>query len=433
MPRCLHCLRHSLRLFPRLQGVFTPEDCFPEFVTDGDQPTSLPWDYIPMNRTFLSASASANTTLACQAACKASTACQYYEFQPHALSAEQCLLRLASGPILKLASFEPATSVDAILFEVRPDCATQLFTPAALWLDGSASLTMPPKARRPADPSYMHWLVRALHPHQLAQRAASAGAPPRSQVWEGQYAVYAAINSTDAHGIGVTLATGLSWSAATSYCAKTSACIGIAVGATANSYRAFAGALAEGVVGKIRVVGETINSWIPDGEVAASSAGGGSSGAGAPTTAPATSPAAATWQICTSGSYWSTAASSCTACPKPVDFTGTMVSRVVGAKGRLPGQGVCGASQRQPYLPALGSALQAARSKSSWPLIDEGRYHPTLPAPHECVAAPAIASSDDTGPEQHGSVCADLCHGRRQRHTCEPGVDRNLRPVSVQS
>ena len=76
--------------------------------------------------------------------------------------------------------------------------------------------------------------------------------------------MYAARDAADANTVGAaTLKTG-TWDAVKTFCDATPACVGMAVGATANSWRAFSGTKWEGATGKVRVVGEALNSWVSD-------------------------------------------------------------------------------------------------------------------------------------------------------------------------
>ena len=65
--------------------------------------------------------------------------------------------------------------------------------------------------------------------------------------------------------IGATLDLGASntdFKASRTACDKAPACIGLTWDAT-NKWRGFKGALVEDAVGKVRVVGNAINSWVP--------------------------------------------------------------------------------------------------------------------------------------------------------------------------
>ena len=172
-----------------------------EFVTDGDQPSFLPWDIIDINTTtYLDVQATVTSQTDCQAACAAEPKCQYVVWSNYSVSGandDQCYLKLATADIAKIAGTDPAAYTNTILFEVK----------------------------------------------------------------EGQYAVYAAKDATDAANIGgASLSTG-TFAAVKIFCDATPACIGMAA-TTANTWRAFGGLKWEGAVGKVRVVGETINSWI---------------------------------------------------------------------------------------------------------------------------------------------------------------------------
>ena len=174
-----------------------------EFVTDGDKPSYLPYDIIPMNASqYLTAVPSTASQTACQAACSGNAKCQYfvwYSYSADTTGNDQCFLRLATDNIVKLADFAPTTSTNTVLFEAK----------------------------------------------------------------QGLYAVYAAKDAADADNIGTTLTTG-NWATVSAYCGNTAACVGMAVGSSANTWRAFAGAKWEGAVAKVRVVGPTLNSWVAE-------------------------------------------------------------------------------------------------------------------------------------------------------------------------
>lgn len=73
----------------QLQGISTPQGCFPEFNGDGARSYQT-WDLIAMSDAALSPAPAATKVEACQAACAADPACQYYVFRaPDAT----CLLR----------------------------------------------------------------------------------------------------------------------------------------------------------------------------------------------------------------------------------------------------------------------------------------------------------------------------------------------------
>ena len=66
--------------------------------------------------------------------------------------------------------------------------------------------------------------------------------------------------------IGTTIALGVSntnFKASRTACDKKPECIGLTYDAT-DKWRGFKGGLWEGAVGKVRVMGEFINTWVPD-------------------------------------------------------------------------------------------------------------------------------------------------------------------------
>ena len=79
--------------------------------------------------------------------------------------------------------------------------------------------------------------------------------------------MYLANNQTDADGMGETIATGYtSRAAALAACDRIAECVGatFSSGAGAAGWRTFFAILWEGSVGRVRVVGETINSWLDE-------------------------------------------------------------------------------------------------------------------------------------------------------------------------
>lgn len=75
--------------------------------------------------------------------------------------------------------------------------------------------------------------------------------------------VYKALSVTDAVGIGSTLQSNIgTFESARSSCNRAALCTGFAYVDSVNKWRTFSGIFWEGAVGKVRVVGEAINSWI---------------------------------------------------------------------------------------------------------------------------------------------------------------------------
>ena len=214
----------------------------------------MPWDIINMTSTYLSVQATTTNQTACQAACSADLKCQYYVWYNYTVSGngdDQCYLRLATANITKISGFDSATSTDIILFEVR--CALEGR------MAGNAS-AFPPRARLSLPTRTPSW-CSSLPP----QRALTPiHHPPlcKTQVKQGQYAVYAAKDHADA-AIGNTLTAGATdFATVKTFCDNSALCMGMSVAGTAGTWRAFSGSKWEGAVGKVRVVGETINSWI---------------------------------------------------------------------------------------------------------------------------------------------------------------------------
>ena len=171
-----------------------------EFVSDGAT-TTLEWDVIPMGTAAgLDAAPTATSLDACQAACSASTKCQYFVFRDYEAAASRCKLRLAAAPISRLKfAGEDAPSAPLLFFEVK----------------------------------------------------------------ESLYTVYAAVNAADAAAVGTTIhASYTTFDTTRLACNSDLSCVGFAW--TGTTWRTFAGTKWEGAIGKVRVVGETLNSWIAE-------------------------------------------------------------------------------------------------------------------------------------------------------------------------
>lgn len=106
------------------QGSPSPEDCLPEFPTDGDLPSYLNWDVIPMNETYLTLAAGVTNQTECQAACSADAKCQYYVWYSWSASGnsdDQCYLRLSEAAIAG-SPMDPTVATHKVLFEVGAVC-----------------------------------------------------------------------------------------------------------------------------------------------------------------------------------------------------------------------------------------------------------------------------------------------------------------------
>lgn len=200
-------------------GIFTPEDCYGEYTTDKDVfDNAQAWDLIPLDK--LVHKTVPQTVADCQQLCTDTTDCQYFAFYAEGGNMEypaaadpmagknQCYLRIASTAVVNVT-----TSFDtpAVAFEIR----------------------------------------------------------------EGQYVVYEADANEQ---IGVTLTTtGQSLFAAKAACEANRECVGIAANTVvvpetapnagdavkAVGWTLFGAVKREGAIGKIRVVGENIQSWVP--------------------------------------------------------------------------------------------------------------------------------------------------------------------------
>ena len=106
------CQHHTSTKPPTFsQGISTPESCYPEF--NGDSARSFnTWDFIAMSEAALSPLAAATAVEACQAACAADPACQYYVFWAEEL---RCLLR---NKVPHSRANVSDTSKSYVLFEV---------------------------------------------------------------------------------------------------------------------------------------------------------------------------------------------------------------------------------------------------------------------------------------------------------------------------
>ena len=83
------------------------------------------------------------------------------------------------------------------------------------------------------------------------------------QIREGTYVVYP---KTESEVIGTTVALGVAsndFKASRTACDKKPECIGLTYDTT-DHWRGFKGGLWESSVGKVKVVGEMINTWVPD-------------------------------------------------------------------------------------------------------------------------------------------------------------------------
>jgi hypothetical protein len=102
-----------------LQGIFTPEDCVPEF--PGDNLSHQTWNFIAMDDSALTLTPAAADAVACQAACAASADCAYFVFKG---VNSHCFLRDTVPYSLVNVS---DTSKSYILLEVRRPRRALLF------------------------------------------------------------------------------------------------------------------------------------------------------------------------------------------------------------------------------------------------------------------------------------------------------------------
>ncbi|KAI8470468.1 MAG: hypothetical protein J3K34DRAFT_420601 [Monoraphidium minutum] len=189
------------------EGAWSPEECYGQFITDGaNEQNFLAWDIILHNDTTkLSLEAAADTKLKCQTACSADLQCQYFVFYDKSIEGNnKCYLRKA-GALTRIGN---GTTDDA-------------------W-----------------------W-----------------NAPPMSivlfEIKEGSYVVYPK-DAAETIGAPLTLTgtdVGSKFKATRTACDSHASCIGLTYDAGAG-WKGFQGTLWEDAVGKVRVKGESINSWV---------------------------------------------------------------------------------------------------------------------------------------------------------------------------
>lgn len=181
-------------------GIFTPEDCYGEYTTDKDVfDNAQAWDLIPMDATQLALQDTLATVVACQEACSASDNCQYMAFYR------------TGAP------------------------------------DGDGN-----------NKCYFR-LAGAIAPVTADNWDAPSQALVAFEIREGQYVVYKA---TDAEQIGVPLTTTpVGLFDAKAACEKNRECVGMK--GTSAGWTLFGAIQREDAIGKIRVVGENIQSWVP--------------------------------------------------------------------------------------------------------------------------------------------------------------------------
>jgi hypothetical protein len=141
---------------------------------------------------------------ACQLACKADLKCQYFAFYNYndAITGHNCYLRKAAATIAKIT------------------------TPADLKSPGSSGFII------------------------------------MFEVKAGIYTAYLAKDAADAGSVGTLIGNPANFDAAKTACDADAKCVGFSYNGAA--WRTFAAAKWEGAVGKVRVVGETLNSWVAE-------------------------------------------------------------------------------------------------------------------------------------------------------------------------
>lgn len=87
-----------------------------------------------------------------------------------------------------------------------------------------------------------------------------------AQVKDGQYVAYMGESPADVNAVGVTLdgTSHVTRADAVAACEADAECVGVSRAAGAAAWRTFAGTRWEGAVGRVRVVGEAVNSWVAE-------------------------------------------------------------------------------------------------------------------------------------------------------------------------
>ena len=247
-----------LHLCHPTQGISTPEDCVPEFPTDGNLPSYLPWDIIPgegMEGKLLAEQTRATTQTACQALCSNNPKCMYVVYYNYvgavANSTAKCFLRLAPADIAPVALNADTTWTVAFEVGVRAGAAPSALCGARL---GSCAGAAAGAAAR------MHafrikTLILTTNPPHLR------GAHP--QVKQGVYAAYSTLGE---EGTTIVADQPAGYPIDTldivkAYCDATPACIGMHVNGDNTLWRPFGGVKWADAVGKVRVVGEAIATY----------------------------------------------------------------------------------------------------------------------------------------------------------------------------
>jgi hypothetical protein len=198
-------------------GIFTPEDCYGEYTTDKDVfDNQQAWDLIPLDG--LVHKTAATSIIACQELCSTTATCQYFAFY-------------AEGGNMDYPSTGAADAGKNQCYFKEGDV-----TPVAVTTSTTDSLVA-------------------------------------FEIREGQYVVY---KSSSAEQVGVTLTTtGQSLFAAKAECEANRECVGIAANTivvpangptpavVATGWTLFGAVKREGAIGKIRVIGENIQTWVP--------------------------------------------------------------------------------------------------------------------------------------------------------------------------
>ena len=248
-------------------GISTPEDCYGEFTTDATDPDNTQaWDVIPMAVGFtLVHQPGLGSMEDCQNACTPGTGCQVRARHALGAGARQgcCGCTQGSGGRPSLACSRVLVVACRVTWpsHVLPPTlpSVQYF---AFYSSGgplnSSSVSV--------DGCYMRIVNGAIPALNGAAAPVDGWDRPASplvafEIRDGTYVVYPAVPN---EVIGETLA---SYGAANSlitakaHCDADRACVGMQ--STATGWALFGAAKREGVMGKIRVVGENIQPWVP--------------------------------------------------------------------------------------------------------------------------------------------------------------------------
>lgn len=220
------------------QGAKDPDHCTPEFPGDGAK-GHLEYDLIRMPPATLTPNKAASVE-ACQALCAAAAGakdgCQYLFYNGSAPLAKRCMLRLKGVAPPKFDLTGPKQA--AVVFEVGRRGVGACAPPQC-----TLARTHPPS-------------------HTPTQRTSRRRRPPSQVTPNNRYSAYPA-DPLDWAGLGVDIASFPTFRDAMVACGITPVCVGFKYDPAggAKPYRTFAGTLWEGVTGKVRTTGPSLNPW----------------------------------------------------------------------------------------------------------------------------------------------------------------------------